>query len=387
MTMCWMYAEERAVPSRMRGRFCRFVARSPDRLIQVLLVSGLFLSVCGGCATSPKPIFEPLEPSMVWPPMPATPRVRYVGTLETDRDLKPPTSFLKALGNVFVGDEPPAPLYGPRAILRSRDGRSVWVADPGGRCLHRFDLSDRTYLKIQQLGGSPLLTPVGLCLGDDDSFYVCDSERGSIHELSIRNGALRRTLRLAEDLDRPVALAYRAERGELYVVDVTTHNVKVLDSSGGLLRIIGRRGTGPGEFNYPCALAADEEGFWIVDTGNHRIQRLTWDGEPVAAFGRAGDAPGDLALPKGVAVDSDGHVYVVDARFENVQVFDRSGRLLLAFGEEGTGPGAFWLPSGIHIDAADRIWVCDSYNRRIQVFDYLRSGASGPEGQPELPED
>jgi sugar lactone lactonase YvrE len=237
-------------------------------------------------------------------------------------------------------------------------------------------LNDRTYLKIQRLGGSPLLSPVGLCLGEGDSIFVCDSESGSIHELSGLTGALRRTLRVAEDLDRPVALTYRVESGELYVVDVTAHSIKVLDRNGGLLRIIGGRGAGPGEFNYPCALAADAAGLWVVDTGNQRIQQLSWEGVPIAAFGRAGDAPGDLALPKGVALDSNGHVYAVDARFENVQVFDRSGRLLLAFGEEGTGPGAFWLPSGIHIDATDRIWICDSYNRRIQVFDYLRPEAS-----------
>ena len=51
------------------------------------------------------------------------------------------------------------------------------------------------------------------------------------------------------------------------------------------------------------------------------------------------------------------HLYVVDAAFEAVQIFDRDGALLLSFGEEGTGPGQFWLPSAIHIDANDRIWI------------------------------
>ena len=95
-------------------------------------------------------------------------------------------------------------------------------------------------------------------------------------------------------------------------------------------------------------------------------------------FGRVGDAPGDLALPKGVAVDSQGHLYVVDARFENVQIFDREGRLLLSFGEEGNAPGEFWLPSGIHVDSTDRIWVCDSYGRRVQVFDFINTRDQTP---------
>ena len=48
---------------------------------------------------------------------------------------------------------------------------------------------------------------------------------------------------------------------------------------------------------------------------------------------------------------------MVDAHFENVQVFDDRGRLLMAFGEEGGGPGEFSLPAGVAIDESDRIWV------------------------------
>ena len=77
-----------------------------------------------------------------------------------------------------------------------------------------------------------------------------------------------------------------------------------------------------------------------------------------------------------VVVDSKDRLYVVDAHFEAVQIYDSSGQLLLAFGEEGYGPGQFWLPAGIHVDARDRIWIADAYNRRIQVFD------AGLEPQP-----
>jgi DNA-binding beta-propeller fold protein YncE len=113
------------------------------------------------------------------------------------------------------------------------------------------------------------------------------------------------------------------------------------------------------------------------------VQGLTTAGEPVVALGQAGDAPGDLALPKAVALDSDDHVYVVDSRFENVQVFDRSGRLLLSFGREGTDPGEFWLPAGVFVDARDRIWICDTYNSRVQVFEYLKGRPDGEGEQAE----
>ena len=113
-----------------------------------------------------------------------------------------------------------------------------------------------------------------------------------------------------------------------------------------------------------------------MDAGNGRVQSLTPSGQPLTAIGQLGDAPGDLALPKGVALDSDGHIYVVDARFENIQIFAPDGQLLLTVGSEGKGAGQFALPGGIAIDAHDRIWVCDTYNGRVQVFQYTKAGAS-----------
>lgn len=332
----------------------------------------ILCSGSGGCAHSTKPLFSEPDPNLHWPAAPAAARIRYLGSLSTSADLHPAKGFFDAIGDFLIGPGKPETLYGPRNAVVTRDGQRVWVADTGGRCFYLFDLERRISKRIQRLGGSPLLSPVGLCLGSGDSIFVCDSESGVIHRLSGRDGALLATLRGPVDLLRPVALHYDEAADDLWVVDAVGHDVKILETDGSLKRIVGRRGTGPGEFNYPCDITASGDTVWIADTGNHRVQALTREGTPIAAFGRAGDAPGDLALPKGVAVDPDGHVHVVDGRFENVQVFDPSGRLLLFLGGEGTGPGEFWLPGGMFIEPSGRMWVCDTYNRRIQVFSYVR---------------
>jgi len=327
--------------------------------------------VSGGCAGKAGPIFDEPKQPLAWPAYPEPPRVKYVGALRESSDLRPAKSLGRKLGELLVGAKASQPLYGPRAVVRSKDGARLWVADPGGRCLHLYDLTKRRYVRVTKINDRPLLSPVSLCLGDGQSIYLCDSEDVAIHHLSGVDGTLLETLRLPEDIHRPTALGYDPDGEELYVVDVLSHDIKVLDRNARLLRIIGKRGGGPGEFNFPCDVVWDEDRIWVVDAGNHRIQALRPDGSPLVTIGQAGDAPGDLALPKGVAVDRDRHVYVVDGRFENVQIFDQQGRLLLVFGEEGTGPGEFWLPSGIYVDYENRIWVCDSYNRRVQVFDYL----------------
>jgi DNA-binding beta-propeller fold protein YncE len=327
--------------------------------------------LASGCAPRQQPIFDAPAQPLIWPAPPEAPRIRYVGQLTSAEDLKPRRGPFTALGELLVGRDEPRPFYGPRAAARTHDGRYLWVADPGGRCLHVLDLRDRGYRKITHAGDEPLLSPVDVSHGPEETMYVCDSEGVSIHQFGGASGALLRTLRLPEEISRPAAVAYVPETRELIVVDVAAHDLKVLDEHDRIVRIIGGRGLALGEFNYPSDILLDADGIWVVDTGNQRVQRLTLEGEPVSAFGRAGDAPGDLAMPKSIARDRNGHLYVIDARFENVQIFDAQGRLLLMFGDEGTGPGEFWLPAGIFIDHEDRIWVSDTYNARVQVFDYL----------------
>jgi DNA-binding beta-propeller fold protein YncE len=336
---------------------------------------GLALLWCAGCAGTPEPIFGAIDPPIVWPPAPEPERIRYVGELRTSADLKPSRSFFQAIGSLITGEAEPEKLYGPRSVVCTGGGRYLSVADPGGRCLHQFDLTDRVYRKISRAGEVRLLSPVSICAGPDGSIYVCDSEAAAIHRFEDASGKWLETLDLPEAVVRPAAVTYAALNRVLYVADVKAHDVKVLGVDGALRRTIGRRGAARGEFNFPTDLHHDGERLWVADTGNQRVQGLNPEGQTVVILGsgRVGDAPGDLAMPKGIAVDGDGNVYVVDARFENVQIFDRDGRLLLFFGSEGTGPGQFWLPAGIGIDPNDRIWISDTYNRRIQVFDYISS--------------
>ena len=94
------------------------------------------------------------------------------------------------------------------------------------------------------------------------------------------------------------------------------------------------------------------------------------NGKYLRSIGKLGDVPGSLARPKGIAVDSEDHLYVVDAAFQNVQIFNAEGQLLLVFGTGGWGPGYFTLPAGITIDSDDKIYVVDQWPGNVQIFQY-----------------
>ncbi|MBA3914082.1 MAG: hypothetical protein H0X25_09580 [Acidobacteriales bacterium] len=114
-----------------------------------------------------------------------------------------------------------------------------------------------------------------------------------------------------------------------------------------------------------------------MDSLNFRVQHLDSEGNVLSSFGRLGDSIGEFDKAKGVALDNLGRVYVVEGRFDRVQVFDpESGRLLFFFGQTGNNLGEFFLPTGIALDRDNKIYVADGYNRRVQIF-HLRNNGAG----------
>lgn len=188
-------------------------------------------------------------------------------------------------------------------------------------------------------------------------FYILADQK----EVNILNDSL--------ILIQPTGIAGSSVKDEIWVVETGAHRVSVLNQKGELLKQIGKRGTGNGEFNYPTSIWIDNEGIvYVIDAMNYRVQLFNKEGEFISSFGKQGDATGYFARPKGIATDSYHNIYITDALFHTVQIFDNKGRFLYQFGEQGSEQGQFWMPSGIYIDKNDYIYVSDTYNSRIQIF-------------------
>ena len=325
-------------------------------------------AILAGCQSSPRPIFPPVSPPIVWPPPPERPRIRYVGELHGEESLAAQPSGWEAVRAALTGPKPMGVFSRPSAVAVA--GERVFVADTGFGVVHLLDLTERRY---QVLRGNPtdlLRAPLDLTIVAGNSLAVVDRGRAAVDVFGL-DGAWRTTKRWPELL-APVAATWDAVRGLLWLADVKAHACFACAPWSDLQHRLGGPGTAPGQFAFPTALAWHSGlGLVVADAMNFRIQVFDEDDRPRAVFGQKGDGAGDFSRPRGVAVDSDGHIYVVDNQFENIQVFDCDGRLLLAFGQGGDRRGEFSLPAGITIDAQDRIWVADSYNHRVQVFQYL----------------
>ncbi|MFC2123344.1 6-bladed beta-propeller [Bacteroidota bacterium] len=254
----------------------------------------------------------------------------------------------------------------------AENNEDFWILDQGFESVFQISNNHQKLIRYTDRHITNLKSVVGICSLPDGSFIFTESNVNRIYQIQ---PGKRKEIMVFNDtlsLNRPTGIAYSEVNGEIWLVETNKHQITILSREGKPLRQIGKRGEGPGEFNFPTYIWIDKSGTaFIVDSMNFRIQIFDKEGNFEGMFGEIGDATGYFARPKGIAVDSHGNIYVVDALFHNVQIFDRSGNFLYHFGAQGRDKGHFWLPMGIYINRDDFIFIADSYNSRIQKFQFV----------------
>ena len=243
-------------------------------------------------------------------------------------------------------DSEARPWGGSNGVAIDRDGKSVWATDrcspgiaPG--CLgtkanpvHHFDESGK---EIRSFGGGMFVWPHGIHVDRDGNVWVTDARAASPDELAkfpgegnkgsvvvkfSPEGKILMTLgkpgvrgNPPEALTDPTDVVTDPENGDVYVAeshtDVTDPNlvgrISVFDKNGKFKRVIGKTGTGPGEFRTPHALEFDSQGRLIVaDRHNHRIVILTKEGKFIGEHD-------DFGRSSGLAIDKNDIIYTADS--------------------------------------------------------------------------
>jgi DNA-binding beta-propeller fold protein YncE len=333
----------------------------PAKWFFALLAAALLAS----CATAPRVASEKSAPP-VWPPPPDQPRIAYAGSLHSPRDIGQSLSIFTRFGHWLTGENGESLALQKPFGLALDEAENLYVTDTGAKSVYYLDFAHKKWHRYLASGKTDFVSPVAVAKRNG-IFYVADSGLGKV--LAFRENG-KSAFEITNSLVRPVGLAIAGN--SLAVVDSQAHDVSVFDLAGKFLFKFGKRGTAPGEFNFPTHIAGDANGHWLVtDSLNCRIQIFSADGKFISLFGSSGDTSGHFGRPKGVAADSFGHIYVADAVFGNVQIFDVTGRLLLNFGQNGDRAGEFSLPNGVAIAPDNTIYVADAYNHRVQIFKYL----------------
>jgi hypothetical protein len=246
-------------------------------------------------------------------------------------------------------------------------------------------------------GLGKLKKPINVAMDKDGHKYVADIGRGQIVVFGPRDeyiGAFGEG-----DSFRPCGVVVSGEN--LIVSDIATPEIQVRDKrTGQIVRKFGSPESSPADeaVGQPTSVDVDGRGNVLVsDTGRFRICVFSPDGAFLGSFGQIGRRAGEFARPKGVATDRENRIYVVDAAFENVQIFDEAHRLLLWFGGHGSEDGALSLPAQVVIDYDNveyfRKYVAAGYDlefiiwvtsqtgpRKVSCYGFLRPLEGPPRG-------
>ncbi len=155
--------------------------------------------------------------------------------------------------------------------------------------------------------------------------------------------------------------------GRIYVADTENVRVVIYDQDGKIAGQIGKKGSGPGEFEAPGSIVVNKDRIYVSDHRLGRVQIFDKQGQYLDKID--GTKIGSGLLPVALAVDDQGKIYVSNISQHQIHVFDAGGQHLLSFGGGGDADGMLSYANGLAVDSQGRIYVADSNNARLQVFD------------------
>ena len=233
------------------------------------------------------------------------------------------------------------------AVEVDRDGHSLWVAERCGQnsCLDRatgqmsnlpsilkFDASGKL---VRRFGEGMLIFPHGIHVDRDGNLWVTDGQD---------NG--------------PQAERGAPPRPGPPPQSTKGHQVYKFSPEGKLMMTLGKPGgaADPDYFYQPDDVLVAPNGDIFVSEGhggaNSRILKFTKDGKLIKTIGKKGSGPGEFDQPHGLAMDSKGRLFVADRGNNRVQILDQDGKFIDQWPQ-------FSRPSGIAI-RNDILYVADS---------------------------
>jgi sugar lactone lactonase YvrE len=165
--------------------------------------------------------------------------------------------------------------------------------------------------------------------------------------------------------------------GNVWVTDYVTadgkgQQVTKFSPDGKLLLKLGKAGVarnGPDTLNQPTDVAVAPNGDIFVSEGHGgegdaRILKFSKSGKFIKTWGKKGSAPGEFNIPHALAFDSRGRLFVGDRANNRIQIFDQEGNFLAEWRQ-------FGRPSGLFIDRNDTLYVADSESNPVRNPGFL----------------
>ena len=245
------------------------------------------------------------------------------------------------------------------AVDIDKDGKSIWVAERCGAnscwdaakgVASPLDVVlkfDETGKLVRSFGAGMFVFPHGIHVDRDGNVWVTDGQ----------DNFPRRPRGAAADTPLPPMTA-----------KPIGHQIYKFSPDGKLLLTLGKPGGNrPGEtpdpssFYQPNDVITNDKGEIFVCEGHSdaatagaRIVKFDRNGKFIKEIGKKGSAPGEFAQPHALAFDSKGRLFVADRSNNRIQILDQDLNVL------DTGWEQYSRISGLWIDRNDMLYAADS---------------------------
>lgn len=162
--------------------------------------------------------------------------------------------------------------------------------------------------------------------------------------------------------------------GFIYVTDINTDEITVLDTLGKIIKNIGGYGWRQSAFDNPADIYADALKVYVTDKNNHRIQRFDKNlNYNFQILTRQSDIEEErFGYPLSAVMSNQGDIFILDSENSRIVKFDLFGNFLQNFGGYDYGNYALQKPVQLAVSMQNNIFVIDG--NQIIMFDQYGNG-------------
>ena len=231
----------------------------------------------------------------------------------------------------------------------------------------------------------PITKPYGVAIWQG-KIYVCDVRSRGVTVLDLQQHVVKAVgIGGAIEIGKAVDIAILPD-GTKYVADTDKHAIVVIDKEDHPVVRFSSKDVDP------ISVAVYGNELFVVDGTGLVVKVLDRaTGRYLRTIGSVGTEEGQFTKPLCVRVDPSGVLFVDDVLTCHVHRFSRDGKFLSMFGQSGNRAGDLVRPKHMSFDSARNLYIVDAAFNNVQVFDdqqkvsgYFGSPGSHP-GAMELP--
>lgn len=274
---------------------------------------------------------------------------------------------LRYITSVYTDDKG-IPIIQPEGV--TCDNKSIlFVADTGNSRLLRYTFKD----EVIEAGAVEIKA--------DQLRYPSKMKQNSKGEIYVLDGKQRTIIRLTPDGEfknylAPTGLPFPSSyvtrnftidmKDDIYILDIFSQRVLVLDSEGNYLRQI----PFPEEYGFFSDIAVDSRGrVLLIDSVNAMIYAAAKDS---ASFSPLTESLREyMRFPTSLTTDNRGRIYLVDRNGGSIIILGQDGSFLRRQSGLGFKEGRLNYPSQMCINNKGEAFIADTNNSRVQIFEMV----------------